>query len=403
MIRKLTSKILAFILISTLIAIPKLNAQLNTTQSTAMPVVGASQALNIKISGGGTFVFQGTSKDNVGNPDDGLYTVVYVFDLKLEKFFENNGKIAACFKGGRGSGLSQNVCTYTNVNAVSDPTLNGELELAKVTQLYYQQVCLNNKLTISFGKLDFTTYFTGNRYSKDKNAQFITSIFVGDKIIEAPPQRIALSLCYTLLDKFDLSYGYYTTKIEHLEKDGVNALQVAYNSSKKGNYKVYFWANNSLHYSCKNLNKKSGAYGLGISVDHEVCKDIGVFGRFSFKDPTVATVKKSDETVQVRASDIEIKPTLSWDVGVQIDGSIWSRNSDTLGLAVGQIYGSSDYKVKPGYKNGTETEFELYYRICINRHLGITPAIQYFINPRGTNVENTNNVLVAGIRTRFDF
>jgi hypothetical protein len=103
--------------------------------------------------------------------------------------------------------LSKTVQTYANVNAVSDPTFVGELEPLKVTDLYYKQ----SKLTVSFGKLNFSSYFTGNRYSKDKKAQFITSIFSGDKIIEATLQRVVLSLCYALSDKFDLSYGYFNS------------------------------------------------------------------------------------------------------------------------------------------------------------------------------------------------
>ena len=395
--RKFTAKILVSAFILTFFASLEAFAQ----PAAPTPHVDIAQALNIKISGGATFVFQGTSKDNVGKPNDGSSTIVYVGDLKLEKILENNGIVVVCLNGGKGDGLSKTVQTYANVNAVSDPTFVGELEPLKVTDLYYKQSCFNDKLTVSFGKLNFSSYFQGNRYSKDKKAQFITSIFSGDKIIEAPPQRVALSLCYALSDKFDLSYGYFTTKVEHIDADGVNAVQVAYKPSKKGNYKVYVWENNSVHYSCKNLDKKSGTYGFGISADQEVCKNVGVFGRVSFKDPSVATVKKSTEAV--KPSDIEIKPTLSWDIGLEIDGSLWSRKNDALGFAIGQMYGSSDYKVKQGYMNGAETEFELYYRIGINKHLGITPAIQYFINPRGGNSELSNNVLVAGIRTRFDF
>ncbi|MDR2811859.1 MAG: hypothetical protein LBB06_01970, partial [Endomicrobium sp.] len=149
-------------------------------------------------------------------------------------------------------------------------------------------------LTVSFGKLNFSSYFTGNRYSKDKKAQFITSIFSGDKIIETPPQRVALSLCYALSDKFDLSYGYFTTKVEHIDADRVNApVQFAYKLSKKINYKVYVWENNSVHYSCKNLDKKSGTYGFGISADQEVCKNVRVFGRVSFKNPSVELRSKN--------------------------------------------------------------------------------------------------------------
>lgn len=396
--RKFTAKILVSAFVFTFLTSLEVFAQPKPTVSTPIDI---AQALNIKISGGATFVFQGTSKDNVGKHNDGSNTLIWVGDLKLEKFLKNKGKVGICFKGGNGNGLSKTVLTYANVNAVSDPTFNGELEPAKVTDLYYQQSCLNDKLTISFGKLNFTSYFTGNRYSKDKNAQFITSIFSGDKIIEAPPQRVALNLCYVLSDKFDLSYGYFTTKVEHIDTDGVNAVQINYKPSKNGNYKVYVWGNNSVHYFCKNLNKKSGTYGLGISAEQEVCKNVGVFGRVSFKDPSVATVKKSSEPV--KPSDINITPTLSWDIGIQIDGSIWSRKTDALGFAIGQMYGSSDYKVKTDYVNGAETEFELYYRFGINKHLGITPAIQYFIKPKGGNTDLSNNVLVAGIRTRFDF
>ena len=203
-------------------------------------------------------------------------------------------------------------------------------------------------------------------------------------------------MCYVLSDKFDLSYGYFTTKVEHIDANGVNAVQITYKPSKKGNYKLYVWENNNVHVSCKDITKKSGTYGFGISADHEVSKSVGVFGRLSFKDPTVATLDKSD--------DLEIKPTLSWDAGVQIAGSTWARNIDTVGFAIGQMYGSSDYKdINSNYKNVAETEFELYYRFGINKHLGITPAVQYFINPKGGNAEYSHDVFVVGIRTRFDF
>jgi hypothetical protein len=160
--RKFTAKILVSAFVLTLLA--SLEAFAQTTVPT--PHVDIAQALNIKISGGATFVFQGTSKDNVGKPNDGSNTVVYVGDLKLEKILENNGKVVVCFKGGKGNGLSKTVQTYANVNAVSDLTFVGELAPAKVTDLYYQQSCLNDKLTVSFGKLNFTSFFKCSVYHK---------------------------------------------------------------------------------------------------------------------------------------------------------------------------------------------------------------------------------------------
>ena len=158
--KKFRAKILVSAFVLTFLASLEVLAQ-NSAQT---PHIDVAQTLNIKISGGATFVFQGTSKDNVGKPNDGSNTIVYVGDLKLEKTLENNGIVVVCFKGGKGDGLSKTVQTYANVSAVSDPTFIGELETLKVTDLYYKQSCFNDKLTISFGKLNFTSYFTGNRY-----------------------------------------------------------------------------------------------------------------------------------------------------------------------------------------------------------------------------------------------
>ena len=88
-----------------------------------------------------------------------------------------------------------------------------------------------------------------------------------------------------------------------------------------------------------------------------------------------------------------------------------------MGVAVGQIYGSSDakgviidYNSNSGtYKDGAETQFEIYYKFTINNYIALTPAFQYFVNPRGGNVLTTatsnadKNVFVYGIRTAFSF
>ncbi|MDR2251545.1 MAG: carbohydrate porin, partial [Endomicrobium sp.] len=60
------------------------------------------------------------------------------------------------------------------------------------------------------------------------------------------------------------------------------------------------------------------------------------------------------------------------------------------------------------YKDGAETQFEVYYKFTINNYIALTPAFQYFANPRGGNVltgtsNADKNVLVYGIRTAFSF
>ncbi|MDR0977714.1 MAG: carbohydrate porin [Endomicrobium sp.] len=351
-----------------------------------------AQAFDIKVSGGGTFFIYGTPESNVDESKDKSKSGVYIADFKLEKGLKNGGKIAASLKGGFGNGLSGTVETYADFPSFTA----GEIECIKITELYYQQSFFNNKLTLNFGKLNFGSYFAGNRYSKDKSSQFITSIFSGDTIIETPPQKVALNLCYSLSDRFDLSYGCYASSLNDITANLMHAAQINYKPSDKGNYKLYYWYNNSIHYSCKNMSSKFGNFGFGISADHELNKFIGIFGRFSCKDFSTAVIKNGKPALD--------KPTLSWNLGLQIQGTAWLRKNDIVGFAIGQVYGSSEFeKLDDDYESGNETVCELYYKIGVNEHISITPSLEYFINPEGGNTDFDNNVFVSGIRIRFNF
>jgi carbohydrate-selective porin OprB len=363
-----------------------------------------AEQLNIKVKGGGTFVIQDTPKENIHNDVEGASAGVYFFDLTLEKNFEHNGKALVQFKGGRGEGLNRTLETYSGVNAVSDPSLNDAADtLAKVTKLYYQQSILDDKLTIDFGKLSFSSFFAGNKYSDDSDTKFITSLFCGDKIVENPPSRLALSLTYDIVENFKITYAYFSTDIDHVDASGVNAVQFAYSPYKCCNLLAYIWGNNKNHYSLKDINKKSGIYGFGISADHQLNDNIGIFGVFSYKDSSVSVLTSSNSVVS--KDNLKQPLSMSWDAGVQVSGNIWSRPTDVTGFAVGQMYGSKDYKnyISSDYKDSAETTMELYYSFGINENFAITPDVQYFIDPKGGNAVNKDNMLVAGIRARMNF
>jgi carbohydrate-selective porin OprB len=362
-----------------------------------------AEQFGLKVKCGGTFVLQDTPKENIQNDVEGASAGVYLFDLTLEKNFEHNGKVLVKFEGGRGKGLNDKVQTYAGVNAVADPSLNDAADtLAKVTKLYYQQSIFDDKLTIDFGKLSFGSFFADNKYSGDCDCQFITSIFSGDKIIETPPQRLALALTYNIIEKFKITYAYFSTDIDHIDSTGVNVAQLTYSPCKCCNLLAYVWGNNKNHYSLKDINKKSGVYGFGISADHAVSENVGVFGRVSYKDSSVSVLKSTSS--EITPTQLTQPLSMSWDAGVQFSGNIWSRPTDTTGFAIGQMYGSKDYKeVDSNYKDGAETEMELYYNFGINKNFAITPAVQYFIDPKGGNALVKDNIVVAGVRTRMSF
>jgi carbohydrate-selective porin OprB len=169
---------------------------------------------------------------------------------------------------------------------------------------------------------------------------------------------------------------------------------------------LYFWGNNSTHYKFSDPNSKSGTHGFGISADQAVNNYLGLFARVGYKNHAVE-FKNSNNTFALPLS-------LIWSVGAQIKGYKWLRENDTVGIAVGQIHGSSDAKGvireynNGNYKDTAETQLEVYYKLTLNSYIALTPALQYVANPRGgnvlTNAKNANNnVFVYGIRTSFNF
>jgi hypothetical protein len=368
-----------------------------------------AEQFGIKFKGGITTVVQDSPKENITNDVEGASAGVYLVDLTLERNFEHNGKIVVQLKGGRGKGLNDKIETYAMVNAVSDPSLNDAADtLAKFTKAYYQQSILDDKLTIDFGKLNFNSFFASNKYSNDSDSQFITSIFTGDKIAETPPQRLGLALAYGIAKNFKVTYAYFSQDIDHVDSSGVNTVQLAYSPSNRCNLLFYAWGNNKNHYSIADPNIKSGIYGFGISVDHELIDNVGIFVRTSYKDPSVSVLKSS--TSAITPSEMKLQPFASWDTGVQISGNIWSRPTDVVGFAIGQMY-TSEYYTKHNkhhldynYNDGAETEMEIYYNFGLKKYnIAITPAVQYFINPKGGNAVVKDNIVVAGIRTRVVF
>jgi carbohydrate-selective porin OprB len=373
-----------------------------------------TQSLGIVADVGGTVIMQRTPEANDGK-NKGLSAASYLFDIKLTKKFEENGIVVARVKGGRGTGLeldqsgNSGVNTYGQVNANEDQTLDSAANtLAKLVELYYEQSILNDKLTVDFGKLNFWEFFADNNFAGDDNSQFLTGAFAGDKTIDSVPQRPALRLKYALFEKLDISYAYFTTNLDHFDASGINIAQFNFKPSTNGNYRLYVWGNNGIHYKHKDTTSKSGSYGFGVSIDQAINDDFGIFTRCGYKEHSFGNYERD-------TSKFALPLSAMWSIGAQFKGSKWSRENDVLGVAVGQIYGSSDAKgviidYNSGtYKYGAETQFEIYYKFTINNYIALTPAFQYFVNPRGGNVLTTatsnadKNVFVYGIRTAFSF
>jgi len=392
--------------------------------NTAIKLLAANsvtEQFGIKVTGGATLMMQATPKlkaSSNNNPSTKASnnSATYVFSVKLTKAFENNGKFVVCFKGGKGLGfegkIDQNyrpLITYAQINGNTNHTVdNHDNVLVKISELSYQRSFIDDKLILNFGKLNLGS-FAENKYANDETSQFITGAFTEDKTIDASPHHLGLRVDYKLLDNLDISYAYFATEIDRFDSKNINIFQSNYKFIKNGNYKIYIWRNNNSdsYYSYKDNSVKLANYGFGISADQEINDSFAVFTRFGYKNPSIGN------------REVQAPLCMIWNAGSQIKGLAWSRTNDIIGVAIGQIYGSGDFKKsnilnKYNYKDTPETEMELYYRLSINKYIDITPNLQYIINPNGGNqnskainhddiINNISDSFFYGIRTSFKF
>lgn len=336
-----------------------------------------ADSLGINIEAGGTILLQGTSKVNDGS-DEGRNDGTYSIDLGVGKEFSNGGLAFIHLEAGAGAGLDASVQTYGGINRDAGDSGN----VAEVTEFWYEQPLCGDKLKVTFGKLDPTGYFDENAFANDETSQFISPVFRNNAAISFTDNSLGLRMTYSPTAMIDVTYAYMTSDPDwnHIDRGGFNAIQVNIKPSENGNYRLMYWSSNAEMEKFEN-GEKTGGYGFAASLDQKLSEKIGVFGRFSWQDPSV------------------YENSMAWSVG----GQCGVRENDAIGLAVGQIMASSDYTDALAQKDDSETQAELYYSFAITENLVLTPALQYISKPMGGNAADDNDLFIYGIRTQINF
>jgi carbohydrate-selective porin OprB len=102
-------------------------------------------------------------------------------------------------------------------------------------------------------------------------------------------------------------------------------------------------------------------------------------------------------------------------LGTEFGGSYWDRGADAVGVAVGQMRTSADFRTDAptldadadgnadfGYAaSGDERLIELYYRWRINKQFELSPDLQHVSRPAGNGAANDDNLI--GLRAQLTF
>jgi carbohydrate-selective porin OprB len=161
-----------------------------------------------------------------------------------------------------------------------------------------------------------------------------------------------------------------------------------------GNYRLYVWRNNQgIDYDGVTTDHS----GVGLSMDQRMGDYTRLFARYG---------------VQTRG---KVRFDQALTLGSEFGGSYWNRGADAIGVALGWLKTSDDFRRDSltvdangdtvpdyGYRaSGAEQLTELYYRYHFNKQVALSPNLQLIRNPGGN--DQADDVKAAGVRLQINY
>ncbi|MEJ2566927.1 MAG: carbohydrate porin [Gammaproteobacteria bacterium] len=355
----------------------------------------------IDISGGITTILQGTD----GAPENAT-DLSYSLDLGLEAQVSDHGKAVVALEAGEGLGVDATLHSlstanydafYTNLTSASPDAT--DVVVASVSQVFYEGEYWDGKIIVSIGKLDIYSMFDENAYANDETEQFLTAMFVrsaGTSYIELDQYYApGVVLQYAVADSVDLTFIASNGNQDGFQ-DVFNNMyfvgQINFKprlAGRDGHYRLYAISDDRKDaYHDINTGKATANTVWGVSFDQAVSDGVGLFARYSTQDDNIAeNIVKS-----------------AWSLGTLIEGTLWGRNKDTIGIAYGSVILND--KANPaaalGFSNtGDESHIETFYNFGVSEQFALTADVQIINNNGGDASADT--VTVAGLRGQLNF
>jgi len=343
-------------------------------------------------------VVQGTSNangDTLSEKGEDVTDASYSIDLTFEKEFEDYGVAFLHMETGDGAGVEDELQVFSNVNRDADDSDNS----VSVTEAWYEHNFQSMPADLMVGKIDGTVLVDNNEYANDETTQFLGRIFRNSPTIEFPDNSAGFCLGLEMFDSMDATVLLMDADgdWEDVGDEIFFAGQVNFKPNlfdRPGNYRLIGWLNDTDHTKWEDSTSvKEDGYGFGISFDQELTDSIGAFLRYGWQDPDI----------YINGDSFSLEH--SWSTGIQLKGTMWNRENDTLGIAIGQAAPSDKYKDAGSNLNAKdEGHLEIYYNYVMNEHLTLTPDLQVIWNPYGKDASNGDDtIVVGGVRGQVDF
>ncbi len=355
----------------------------------------------------------GTSTHNKRGRYSGSYDMELSADMQ-RLIGADNGTLYIHAEGWWSKSSGIDVASVGSVFGVNGDA--GTRDAMVVTELWWEQVLLEDTALLRVGKLDITggfecrgcaASFDGSAYANDETAQFLNRALVNNPGIPFPAYGLGAILHYNGLDWWYASAGVIDARSDSREtgfrttfhgedfffyifETGLTPQFRSGSGALPGAYRVGFWndpqpkANSD---SVKNYRDDVGIYFSFDQMFHKENTDpedsqgLGLFARFGY-----APGNKNDITNFFSA-------------GLQCQGLLESRDQDVLGIGFARGYFSDTAAVS--YPENHESVLEMYYNAVITPGISVSPSLQYVADPGGSG--SGTDAVVFGLRAQMTF
>ena len=339
---------------------------------------------------------------------------------------DTEGKIFAHFRFGQGSGIGLRPTYTSGANTTAFQTAAGSDDsFGILAQAWYQlkiplldggtKANAREHLHLTAGKIDPFVFFDQNGAADDESAKFMNNAFVHNPLLDSGGDIRA--------DAYGFAPGVIAQYVNEKQKGSEWSLSLGMFGSGPGanfsgslampfviaqaetharfnylpgNYRAYLWHNGRGRGATYDQIERKHA-GIGFSADQKVADDITLFGRYGH---------------QLKG---QVRFDRALTLGAELAGSPWGRAADSLGLALGALRTSANFRRDSlaidadadgnadfGYQaSGSEKQLELYYRVKLNSKVELTPDFQLIRQPGGNAAAPT--VKVFGLRAKVGF
>ena len=240
-----------------------------------------------------------------------------------------------------------------------------------------------NSLAVTGGIIDTTAFIDDNTFANDEQTQFMNQIFVNHKNVNIPSYDLGAALELNV-SSFSIRGVAMNTKFEDGEDSFKNynyyALQIGYaieTALGKGNYRVFGFTT-SKSFTDWNETGEENLQGVGISADQQLSSIIGVFARISWQD----------DAAVIDHQDV-------YSGGFNINGTLWGRESDEIGIGYAYLTGSDKCDLD------STNAFETYARVNVSKFSDLTLDIQYIDD--NLKHDDDRDGMIYGIRMNAYF